>query len=60
MLMNQNQASNSSNSPSVQEANDYVPYVPPASDAPKKEILKLNFSDPFHMAAQGLARFAEF
>jgi uncharacterized membrane protein len=53
MLMNQNQASNSSNSPSVQEANDYVPYVPPASDAPKKEILKLNFSDPFIWLRRG-------
>ena len=53
MLMNQNQASNSSNSPSVQEANDYVPYVPPASDAPKKEILKLNFSDPFMWLRKG-------
>lgn len=53
MLMNQNQASNSSNSPSVQEANDYVPYVPPASDAPKKEILKLNFSDPFMWLKKG-------
>lgn len=53
MLMNQNQASNSSNSPSVQEANDYVPYVPPASDAPKKEILKLNFSDPFVWLRKG-------
>ena len=53
MLMNQNQASNSSNSPSVQEANDYVPYVPPASDAPKKEILKLNFSDPFIWLRKG-------
>ena len=51
--MNQNQASNSSNSPSVQEANDYVPYVPPASDAPKKEILKLNFSDPFIWLRRG-------
>lgn len=53
MLMNQNQASNSNNSPSVQEANDYVPYVPPASDAPKKEILKLNFSDPFMWLKKG-------
>ena len=53
MLMNQNQASNSSNSPSVQEANEYVPYVPPASDAPKKEILKLNFSDPFIWLRRG-------
>lgn len=53
MLMNQNQASNSNNSPSVQEANDYVPYVPPASDAPKKEILKLNFSDPFVWLRKG-------
>ncbi len=53
MLMNQNQVSNSSNSPNVQEANDYVPYVPPASDAPKKEILKLNFSDPFVWLKKG-------
>ena len=53
MLMNQNQASNSNNSPSVHEANDYVPYVPPASDAPKKEILKLNFSDPFIWLRRG-------
>ncbi len=53
MLMNQNQASNSNNSPSVQEANDYVPYVPPASDVPKKEILKLNFSDPFIWLRKG-------
>jgi uncharacterized membrane protein len=53
MLMNQNQASNSNNSPSVHEANDYVPYVPPASDAPKKEILKLNFSDPFVWLRKG-------
>ena len=53
MLMNQNQASNSNNSPSVQEANDYVPYVPPASDAPKKEILKLNFSAPFMWLRKG-------
>ena len=53
MLMKQNQATNSSNSPNVQEANDYVPYVPPASDAPKKEILKLNFSAPFMWLRKG-------
>ena len=44
----------------------YVPYVPPASDAPTKEIVNLSFSDPFSwlasgwrdmMAAKGIAAF---
>lgn len=32
---------------------DYVPYVPPASDAPTKEIVALRFVDPFHWLASG-------
>ncbi|MDO8771421.1 MAG: DUF2189 domain-containing protein [Burkholderiaceae bacterium] len=32
---------------------DYVPYVPPASDAPTKEIVALRFVDPFHWLARG-------
>lgn len=44
----------------------YVPYVPPPSDAPTKEIVNLSFSDPFSwlasgwrdmMAAKGIAAF---
>lgn len=31
----------------------YVPYVPPASDAPTKEIVTLRFADPFSWLAQG-------
>ena len=31
----------------------YVPYVPPASDAPKKEIAALQFADPFRWLARG-------
>ena len=47
-------------------ANGYVPYVPPASDAPLKEIAALQFADPFRwlargwrdmMAAKGIAAF---
>ena len=47
-------------------ADDYVPYVPPVSDAPKKEIVALKFGDPFRwlargwrdmMAAKGIAAF---
>jgi uncharacterized membrane protein len=34
-------------------AGGYVPYVPPASDAPTKEIVKLSFTDPFSWLAQG-------
>jgi uncharacterized membrane protein len=34
-------------------ANSYVPYVPPASDAPTKEIVNLSFSAPFGWLAQG-------
>lgn len=52
------------NAPS--NADDYVPYVPPASDAPLKEIAALEFADPFRwlargwrdmMAAKGIAAF---
>ena len=32
---------------------DYVPYVPPVSDAPQKEIAALQFADPFRWLAQG-------
>ena len=44
----------------------YVPYVPPPSDAPTKEIVNLSFADPFSwlakgwrdmMAAKGIAMF---
>ncbi len=31
----------------------YVPYVPPASDAPSKQIVNLSFSDPFSWLAKG-------
>ena len=31
----------------------YVPYVPPSSDAPSKEIINLSFADPFSWLAQG-------
>ncbi len=31
----------------------YVPYVPPPSDAPTKEIVNLSFSDPFSWLASG-------
>ena len=34
-------------------ANGYVPYVPPASDAPLKEITALKFADPFRWLARG-------
>jgi uncharacterized membrane protein len=47
-------------------ADGYVPYVPPVSDAPTKEIVNLSFADPFAwlangwrdmMAAKGVAAF---
>ncbi len=41
-----------SESPSAQ-TNGYVPYVPPVSDAPSKQIVNLSFSDPFHWLAKG-------
>lgn len=34
-------------------ANGYVPYVPPASDAPTKDIVNLRFADPFSWLAKG-------
>jgi uncharacterized membrane protein len=34
-------------------ADGYVPYVPPASDAPTKEIVNLSFADPFSWLAKG-------
>ena len=34
-------------------ADSYVPYVPPASDAPSKEIVHLSFADPFSWLAKG-------
>jgi uncharacterized membrane protein len=33
--------------------NGYVPYVPPASDAPSKQIVNLRFADPFSWLAKG-------
>ncbi len=53
---------NSSDTP----ANGYIPYVPPPSDAPVKDIVNLRFADPFQwlalgwrdvMAAKGIAAF---
>jgi uncharacterized membrane protein len=35
------------------QADGYVPYVPPASDAPTKEIVNLRFADPFSWLAKG-------
>lgn len=35
------------------DANGYVPYVPPASDAPLKEIAVLQLADPFRWLARG-------
>ena len=34
-------------------ADGYVPYVPPASDAPLKKIAALQFADPFRWLARG-------
>ena len=34
-------------------ADGYVPYVPPVSDAPLKEIAALQFADPFRWLARG-------
>ena len=34
-------------------ADSYVPYVPPVSDAPTKEIVHLRFADPFSWLAKG-------
>ncbi len=60
MLMNQNQAPNTGTRSNMPDANEYVPYVPPASDAPKKEILKLTFSDPFTWLRKGWQDFLNF
>ncbi len=52
--------------PENDKAQGYVPYTPPASDAPTKEIVTLRFIDPFTwlangwrdmMAAKGIAAF---
>ncbi len=51
--MNQNLAPDSANSPGIQDADGYVPYVPPVSDAPKKQIVNLTFSDPFTWLIKG-------
>ena len=39
--------------PLEKTADGYVPYVPPASDAPTKAIVNLSFSDPFSWLAKG-------
>ena len=45
---NESTQSHADNSPST-----YVPYVPPPSDAPTKEIVKLRLADPFAWLASG-------
>ncbi|MEQ1537198.1 MAG: DUF2189 domain-containing protein [Burkholderiaceae bacterium] len=39
--------------PQDKTADGYVPYVPPASDAPTKAIVNLSFADPFSWLAKG-------
>ena len=39
--------------PEEKLADGYVPYVPPPSDAPTKQIVNLRFSDPFSWLASG-------
>ncbi|HMS25960.1 MAG TPA: DUF2189 domain-containing protein [Burkholderiaceae bacterium] len=51
--MNQKQTPHSGLSPSIQDTNDYVPYVPPPSEGPKKEVVQLGFADPFIWLRKG-------
>ena len=39
--------------PKKENTEAYVPYVPPPSDAPTKEVVTLIFADPFNWLAQG-------